>query len=361
MKIALFSLFNSFYSGGRIHAWFMVEALAAMGHNVTVFTNQYPIFFNDFDYLPGHEQIAVRLLDGFRTAGLDETYDVVVLVPDLSGDLRYYVNLLVFIAKMDAKVVLLNFETSNWKRALCTYGYGSYHENGIRAVAPHCDLIISSTHISREFATQYFGAYAKHALHEVCYPPIHAHVVDRLGKIMRRDRIVVLSRLYPRHKNSHLLLQLVCPEMQGYEVVLIDGMDRKDPATCTYLSAACRRIGARFIYRSKLNERQKFELMKSARLTIFPSTFEGFGLPPVESLYCGTPCVCFDLDVLIEVNGDAPVYARLGDFGDMRSKIQMVLRAPDEFARPLHTLRYRGDFDRFSAKLHAVFERLTGK
>jgi glycosyltransferase involved in cell wall biosynthesis len=50
-----------------------------------------------------------------------------------------------------------------------------------------------------------------------------------------------------------------------------------------------------------------------ATATLFPSAYEGFGLPVLESMACGTPVVTTRLSSLPEVGGDAAVYIELGD------------------------------------------------
>ena len=46
-------------------------------------------------------------------------------------------------------------------------------------------------------------------------------------------------------------------------------------------------------------------LMAAAGVFAFPSLFEGFGLPPLEAMSCGTPCVVSNVTSLPEVVGDA--------------------------------------------------------
>ena len=48
-------------------------------------------------------------------------------------------------------------------------------------------------------------------------------------------------------------------------------------------------------------------LYQGARLFVFPSLHEGFGLPPLEAMACGTPVVASDISVIREVLGEAAV------------------------------------------------------
>jgi glycosyltransferase involved in cell wall biosynthesis len=49
-------------------------------------------------------------------------------------------------------------------------------------------------------------------------------------------------------------------------------------------------------------------ILTGARALVFPSDDEGYGLPPVEALACGTPVVCTDIPALREVLGDRATY-----------------------------------------------------
>lgn len=54
-------------------------------------------------------------------------------------------------------------------------------------------------------------------------------------------------------------------------------------------------------------------IYSGARALVFPSDDEGFGLPTIEALACGTPVVATDLPVLREVLGDRATFVHTGD------------------------------------------------
>jgi glycosyltransferase involved in cell wall biosynthesis len=62
-------------------------------------------------------------------------------------------------------------------------------------------------------------------------------------------------------------------------------------------------------------------LISAATMLAMPSKYEGFGLPVLEALACGTPVVASNTSSLPEVGGDAALYARPGD---VRSWINLL-------------------------------------
>jgi len=56
-----------------------------------------------------------------------------------------------------------------------------------------------------------------------------------------------------------------------------------------------------------VSDEEKVSLYQSAEALIFPSLYEGFGLPPLEAMACGTPVVASTVASLPEVVGDAGI------------------------------------------------------
>ncbi len=68
-------------------------------------------------------------------------------------------------------------------------------------------------------------------------------------------------------------------------------------------------------------------IYSGARALVFPSDDEGFGLPTVEALACGTPVVASDIPVLREVLGERAAFVEVGD-------LEGLLAAGGAAARP---------------------------
>ncbi len=66
-------------------------------------------------------------------------------------------------------------------------------------------------------------------------------------------------------------------------------------------------------------------LYEHAAAFVFPSRYEGFGLPPLEAMISGTPVVCSDAASLPEVVGDAALLFPAGDAGSCAREIDSVL------------------------------------
>jgi len=66
-------------------------------------------------------------------------------------------------------------------------------------------------------------------------------------------------------------------------------------------------------------------LYSGAACFVFTSAYEGFGLPPLEAMACGTPAVVFDNSSLREVSGGAAVVVPDGNIASMAAAINSLL------------------------------------
>lgn len=82
-----------------------------------------------------------------------------------------------------------------------------------------------------------------------------------------------------------------------------------------------------------LNEDQMASAYSNARMCVFPSRYEGFGLPALEAMACGTPLVLADSSSLPEVGGNAAVYFAPGDEKSLAQEIAGLIHNEEARSR----------------------------
>jgi glycosyltransferase involved in cell wall biosynthesis len=104
-------------------------------------------------------------------------------------------------------------------------------------------------------------------------------------------------------------------------------------------------------------------LFQAATVFVYPSFYEGFGLPPAEALACGIPTVVSNVSSLPEVVGDAGLQVDPADAGELMTAIRNLLESP---ARR-EELRGRGleqagkfRWERTAAEMEEVFLEALG-
>jgi len=102
-----------------------------------------------------------------------------------------------------------------------------------------------------------------------------------------------------------------------------------------------------------------------ATCVVFPSAYEGFGLPVLESLACATAVVAFANSAIPEVAGDAADLVSDGDVPAMTAAVLAVVGESDsaKLARAERARRWAADFTwERSAREHLrVYQRLAGR
>jgi glycosyltransferase involved in cell wall biosynthesis len=75
-------------------------------------------------------------------------------------------------------------------------------------------------------------------------------------------------------------------------------------------------------------------LLTGAEALLYPSRYEGFGLPPLESAACGTPAIVSDLPVLRESTQGNATFVPAGDVGAWERALHRALTHPTRVPPP---------------------------
>jgi len=138
--------------------------------------------------------------------------------------------------------------------------------------------------------------------------------------------VLTVGVLEPRKNHAGLLAALQLLHQRGERIALVivgkDGWRWRDPLAEPGLAPL--RSWVR-VYRN-VPDADLPEFYRRAAVFAYPSLYEGFGLPVVEAMACGTPVVSSDAASLPEVAGGAALLADPRDADDFAAKLLAVLR-----------------------------------
>ena len=149
-------------------------------------------------------------------------------------------------------------------------------------------------------------------------------IVGRLG-LDRRGFAIGLANLQV-HKNIPTLYKAFADQrLAGTKLVLVGAATREEFAAQGHVAPD------NAIFAGKVSDGELRALMEAALCVAFPSTTEGFGLPPLEGMHLGCPAVVAPCGALPEMCGDAAIYAPADDVGAWAAAISGLRDDQDRF------------------------------
>jgi len=146
--------------------------------------------------------------------------------------------------------------------------------------------------------------------HELYHPRERAesaHILDRLG--VRGTYLLYVGSLHPRKNLLHLIRALAY--LTEFSLVFAG----KDTGFGSVLLAEAARLNVRdrVVLLGYVDDDIKAHLMAQACAFLFPSYYEGFGLPVLEAMASGAPVVASKSGAIPEVVGDTGALVQPGD------------------------------------------------
>lgn len=128
------------------------------------------------------------------------------------------------------------------------------------------------------------------------------------------------------YKNIATLVQAFMTHQEVYQQTQLVIAGKRDPRRHElYDLAACLDPDGRIIFTDFVEDEGLFDLYRGASLFVFPSLYEGFGLPPLEAMACGVPVICSNAASLPEVVGDAAILVDPLNIREMADAMRAVL------------------------------------
>src|SRR5579872_1137810 len=166
--------------------------------------------------------------------------------------------------------------------------------------------------------------------------PADAERLSRLG--LQRPFLLSPGTLEPRKNLERLLEAFASVRSKHGDLLLVLAGGRGWLDDGIFAKHGQLGLGDSVRFLGHVDDSTLSALYRHGLATVYPSLLEGFGLPPLEALACGSPLVASGNSSIPEVCGDAAVYVDPWDVEDMSTSIATVVE--DEALRA--SLREQG-------------------
>ena len=136
-----------------------------------------------------------------------------------------------------------------------------------------------------------------------------------VGTIEPRKNFAALIRAFNNIKKSKT--------GSGYKLVIVGRTGWKSEAT--YQERENSPYSDDILFTGRITDQDLVQLYNWAELFVYPSLFEGFGLPPLEAMSCGLPVIAYDTSSLKEIIGDSGKLVEAGDENKLENQLLYVL------------------------------------
>lgn len=145
-------------------------------------------------------------------------------------------------------------------------------------------------------------------------------VIFTFKDLIREKFVLVVGSIDPR-KNIKLILDIFTKNKMKLVVV---GQKNK-----VFSSLDISNLPDNITFTGYLDDEKLVELYNKASLFLYPSLFEGFGIPPIEAQACGCPVLSSNSTSLPEVGQNSFIYCNPLSLDDINTKIESILNNED--------------------------------
>lgn len=156
------------------------------------------------------------------------------------------------------------------------------------------------------------------------YQPVR-DPMKQLAKYGLPEKYILYVGNHEKRKNIPVLVAAFSRSqaVQEYKLIIAGKQDSRRKEI--HQAIKYYQVAERVHFSGYINEEDLPALYTQAGLLAFPSSYEGFGLPILEAMGCGTPVICSKATSLPEVSGDAAVSIDPADITGFARAIDTVL------------------------------------
>lgn len=179
-----------------------------------------------------------------------------------------------------------------------------------------CDLVIAGSKWTQKVLREQYDIPSRQM-----YSYIDVDSIDSVPIQRKRKQVIQISRYFYNKKFEHTIQ--AARDLTDYKLVFV-GFSL-DPEYRKELEECSGRYNREVIFNEDLSRENVIINLRRSTVLTSPSVHEGFGVTPIEALYCKVPVLLSDLEVFHEIYSDGVLYHKLHDPEDMKEKLERLV------------------------------------
>jgi len=241
------------------------------------------------------------------------------------GDIIFYPTMFAPLFKVGNKKVITTIHDIAFITQSTTLSkeFQLYYKYSIKRIIEKADNIITVSNFSKsEIEENYPQSIGKI---KVIYLGTST-IFKRIDNIEKKKQILYVGSLNERKNFLGVLKAFELLNTQNYKLIIVGNFfDTYKLSKEVQENLKKARNNPNIEFKHGVSNEELVRIYNESKLFLFPSFYEGFGLPVLEAMSCGTPVICSNTSSLPEVGGDAVVYCNPYDTNDIKNKIELVL------------------------------------
>jgi glycosyltransferase involved in cell wall biosynthesis len=196
-----------------------------------------------------------------------------------------------------------------------------------QAFAKRADKIIAVSETTKNDVEEIFGI-ESHKIEVVYHGSSLCPKSDIPTPASLPDNYILQVGVREGYKNFDMAVRAIAPLLNKYPDLYMVCAGRRPFSKSEQLLLNSLNIEKKVIMYAQANDNTLATLYSNAAVFIFPSLFEGFGIPILESWTCGAPVVLSDNNCFREIAGDAGYYFDPRNKDSITAAVEKVLLHP---------------------------------
>lgn len=209
-----------------------------------------------------------------------------------------------------------------------------YFKNQLPKIAQRAKRIATVSDFSKQDIVKHYGVDANkvdivYSAVKQGYAPVSSEIRDAIKEKYTggREYFIYVGSIHPRKNLMNLLkaFSVFKKKMKSNMQLVIAGrlawkFDEFTEGLKTYK------------YRNDVHllgylpQQELIYLTASAYALVYPSLFEGFGVPPLEAMNCEVPVITSSVSSIPEISGEAALFANPGSYEDIADKMMLLYK-----------------------------------